>query len=236
MGTILNRPRLTSKAYTKRASTWFAFLFAVFALIGGIAGPITLRDAALLARDGVVTQAVVTEHSISTSQRRNGGTSRTYNLTVRFSAQNGQTYTARHGVSEVEYNRNAVGSTLPIRYVASDPEMNELHEGASSTSGWLLAGMGGIGAVGLLLSLLVLMRGTGSQRRAARDGERRMARVVSVVQPSKKAKAWRTVDWSDGAQTGRMQQIPAAQAPAVGTEIAVFIDPRTGRGWWEGEY
>ena len=231
----MDRPRLSIGAYFKRLATVLAVVFAVFTVMFGAIGASKLLDAALLAREGVNAQALVTGHD-QTTRRRNGVTSHDYYLLLQLNAQDGRSTALRAGVTRAEYNQSPDGALIPIRYAASDPETYELHEGDKLSGGRIVTPLAGISFIALLVSLFFMVRSTASQRRAARDGEQRMARVVHVEQVGKKARAWSTVQWDDGTTTGKTGQINTAKAPAVGSEIAVFIDPRTGRGWWVGEY
>ncbi|WP_323022412.1 DUF3592 domain-containing protein [Pararhodobacter sp.] len=232
----MDRPTLSRKIYTKRASFVLAF---VFLIMGGLTAAFSvyeLREAALLANEGVDTTGVVIDRSTSVTRRSNGSTSRNYNLVIRFTGPDGAPVEVNRSVSAGLYEANRTGSTLPVRYARSHPTTIELVLGQTGRTGKIV-GYIAIGfGVALLISLLVLLRGAGAQRRAAQEGERRMATVTDHKRIGKaKSNRW-TFGWEAGTTRGRSGQVTTEALPDIGEPVAVYVDPRSGRGWWEGDY
>ncbi len=232
----MERPSLSWKAYTGRVSFWLAIVFILLSGIFAPFGYLELRDGRLLAREGVDTQGSVVDRVTESRRRSSGGTSHSYYITVRFPGSDGRNHSARHSVSVAEYNRLSLGSVVPIRYAASDPGVTEMEAGDSAGTGRMLLGLAGLGALGGLASLVFLGRGVAAQRRAATEGERRMVPVTGHKRSGKKNSRYFQVEWNDGGQTRRTAAVREDRLPAIGSDIAVYLDPRSGRGWWEGEY
>ena len=232
----MDRPTLSRKIYTKRAS--FA-LAIVFLIMGGLTAAFSLyelREASLLASEGVDTTGVVVDRSTSVTRRSNGSTSRNYHLVIRFTGPDGTPVEVNRSVSAGLYEANRTGSTLPIRYARSHPTTVELTLGQTARTGKIVGFIALGFGIAALIALLVLMRGAGAQRRAAQEGERRLATVTDHKRIGKaKSNRW-TFGWDLGSTRGRSGQVPNEALPEIGTQVAVYVDPRSGRGWWQGDY
>lgn len=223
------------RAYARSPFLWSGLLCLLFASIFVPLGAIDLLDSNRLTRDGVETSAIVTDHDIHTSRRSNGGTRTSYSLTLRFTDAQGVQHLTRLPVSQDIYHRNGIGSRMALRYVAADPTIAEVEPGATLRDGAL---MGGIGAAMLLVALMcgaIFLRTTAAMRRAVRDGARRLAQVVAHHRVGKQHARTFTAEWSDGLTIGKTRTLREANLPAIGSQIPVYVDPRTGRGWWEGD-
>ena len=232
----MSPPSLTWRAWTSRASFGFVLMFLLLAAIMVPFAVFQMRDAALLARDGVDTRGVIVDREITTHRRNTGATTHSYYLTVRFSDGQNQTRTARHSVSHSTYDRARIGAAMSLRYSVSDPTVSEFGQGDTRWHSQLVAGVGVVSATVSAIFAWFLVRSLRSQRRAARIGERRMARVTELVRNGKKRSKYYVVHWQAGDLSGRSMAQHLTRLPAVGDEIPVYIDPRSGRGWWEGEY
>lgn len=94
------------------------------------------------------------------------------------------------------------------------------------------------GAVSLGLGLW-LARRKGSLIRAVRDGEVREALVIHHEPSSITVNNRRLMlaVWRDAlGETGKTSAARDETLPAIGSTIVVYVDPRTGRGWWEGDF
>lgn len=233
----MDRPYLSWRAYVSRLSFWFATILFLAALFLAAMGAIDIRHAVQLSRDGIDTRGTVVDHHITTARRRNGSQQRNHYIVVRFARENGETVDTVRGVSEAEYDTLAIGSTQAIRYSASSPEINELEPGATRRHAMvLLAGMLVTGMFGLWAAIAT-WRSLAAQRRAAQTGERRMARVVAHHGQGRRSSKAFVAEWLDSAGlTGRTPSAHESKLPAIGEEIPVYVDPRSGRGFWQGEY
>ncbi|MCB1389815.1 MAG: DUF3592 domain-containing protein [Rhodobacteraceae bacterium] len=232
----MNRPALSRKIYTKRASFAMVFVFLLFALLAAAFSIYELRAAGLLAREGVDTRGTVVDRSTSTTRRSNGSTSRNYNLVIRFAGPDGAPVQVNQSVSRTLYDSNATGSQIALRYARSHPTTVELTIGQTGRTGTVVAFVAAGFGLATLLSLFVLWRGVSAQRRAALQGERRMAQVTDHKRVGKAGSGRSTFGWNAGTIQGRSTPQRTETLPDIGTQVAVFVDPRSGRGWWEGDF
>jgi Protein of unknown function (DUF3592). len=232
----MNRPTLSRKAYTNRASFALSAVFLIFAILTGAFSAYELRTAGLLAREGVDTRGIVIDRSTSTTRRSNGTTSRSYNLVIRFTGPDGAPVEVNRSVAQSLYNSSSIGTQLPVRYARSHPTTVELSVGQTgrtgTTVGYICAGF----VVALLVTLLLFWRSVSAQRRAAEDGERRMAEVTEHKRVGKPSAGRYQFLWEAGSARGRSISMKAEALPDVGAQVPVYVDPRSGRGWLESEF
>ena len=232
----MTTPSLTWRAWTSRATVGFALMFLILAAILLPLAWVRMTDATLLARDGIDTRGVVTDREITSHSRSTGVTTHSYYLTLRFTDAQNQTRTARHPVSQRIFNRMPAGSALSLRYSASDPTVSEIKAGDTRAQSLLFGALGALSAGVAAIFVWVLARSLRAQRRAAQIGERRMATVTRLVRSGKRRSKYYVVHWQAGDLSGRSTAQHVTRLPAVGDTIPVYIDPHSGRGWWEGEY
>jgi hypothetical protein len=222
----------------RRAAAWRSLPLApILALVLGLAVLAWAVMAILadwrLSRHGVWAEARVTAHD-STPWR--AGEMQRHRLSYAFEVQ-GQQVTGQVRVSRAFLDRAPVGARIAVRH---DPQTPRLHAvaGAGSVVPVLVALAAGLGGVigGLWLGGPPL-RALPSRLRAA-AGAPRAARVVGQVHlPGGRFAAPRLrIRWQDseGGQ-GESGPLPPLRAPGPGAAITLRVDPRTGRGWWEGE-
>lgn len=229
-------PSQTWRAWTSRATVGFTMMFLIVAVVMIPLAWFQMKDAALLARDGIDTRGVVIDRHVTTNRRNTGATTETYYLTLRFTDAQDQTRTAHHSVSHRVYDDTHIGTAMAMRYAASDPTVTEFEAGKTRSYSALFGTIGAVSAVASVIFAWVLVASLRSQRRAAQIGERRMAKVTELVRNDKKHSKYYFVHWQAGDLSGNSTPQHLTRLPALGDEIPVYIDPRNGRGWWEGEY
>jgi len=155
-----------------------------------------------------------------------------------FPTASGEEVTRRYTVPRAFYDRVAQGQPIPVRYLPSAPAISEVEPGAVSGSARSMTVLALALVVLAVVCFLVAVRALGSQRRAARDGEKRTARIVQhVAHGSRKARHFFWAEWLDAhGGTGRTAANSVARLPAVDSSVTVYIDPKAGRGWWEGDF
>jgi hypothetical protein len=141
-------------------------------------------------------------------------------------------------VTDTLYRSVEVGSPIPVFYAWSAPDQSSLDPRGDRIGAWLFLTFG---TVAFLVSsgLLVWMVGRKmSIIRALRHGEVREARVTGIRATNiSKGKATQYVlDWVDAAGVAGSSMMASYQTFAtysVGSVIVVYVDPKTGRGWWD---
>lgn len=223
----------------RRHRLWLVLVPLVFALIFGGVGWYQAGNAELLDRHGVDTLARITDREIRTRRDRDGDEQTDYLLSYAFDAGLGETVTGRQAVSSALYRRTRIGDDIPVRYVAHRPDVHEIEPGASRFLAWVFGGFGLLfGAITFGLGYW-LMRRKASLIRAARGGEVREAEVVSHQPSSITVNNQRLMEaqWRDArGEMGASTPARPEDLPAIGSVIAVYVDPATGRGWWDGDF
>lgn len=232
----MTRPRLSLRALSGRASFWIALVAGLAAAFMLTAGVVELQHGAILARDGVDTQATITGFHTSLSRRAHGSSRTRHAVDLSFVGPGGQTLSARKGISASERDAMRTGQRLPMRYSAARPDLVELHPGDIWWGGLKALLLGFASLLGALWAVYALLRSLGAQRRAARLGTGHRAQVIAHHRTGKGPAAKVEVAYVLDGVTGRTAPLSARRAPALGSEIGVWIDPVTGRGWWSGEF
>lgn len=208
-----------------------AAMAAVFLAVAAVQGYAAQR----LAREGVQATATVTDRQITERRRTNGTRFETYAVTLAFTTAEGTPTEARSQVDRARYETLTLGTPLALTYAASDPALIELEPGATARRA------AAIGALALLPLVMALvcgiwgLRENAAMARAARMGEARVGRVSGHKPVGRRGQRAR-ITWQAGELSGRSLSRRSAQLPPVGRALNVYIDPRTGRGWWEGDY
>lgn len=232
----MTRPSVSFRTYGRHLWTWLALVCFIGALIFTPLAVIENRDARLLASEGVDTTGTVVGRETTTQRNSSGSIRRNYYLLVEFTLPAGSNIRYRRAVSQSVHDATAEGSRVPVRYAASNPNVAESVAGETARGArwlvWLAVALG----VGTLACLWALRRGIAAQKRAARDGERRTARVLAHHKIGKARSKSYSVEWDDGVKVQRTTAFNESQLPPVGSEIVVYVDPRSGKGWWEREF
>ncbi|MCC1480773.1 hypothetical protein J1C52_03865 [Roseibaca sp. Y0-43] len=211
----------------------------VFGLLFTHGALTTLAEYRALQRDGVQGETQVIAKEVVRQQDSDGDAQLSYYLTHRFRPEGyTQTITTRQRVDRGVYLGVAEGDFLPVTYVWNQPERNTL-DPKRDMFGVVFFGLAG--AIGLLMALGGAVWGWGrmaSARRALLHGEVREARVSDIRKlrhTVNKAARYRVI-WQDAAgESGH--SLPASPNLALGLApgdvIVVYIDPLSGRGWWQ---
>ncbi|MDD7971713.1 DUF3592 domain-containing protein [Roseinatronobacter alkalisoli] len=217
---------------------WLGFPL-VFALgFGGIALSIGAQ-VALLAREGVSGDALVIARQIERRRDSDGKETVSYYLRYRYNAEGrAEPIEKRQSVSRRLYDRAREGQSIPVTYAWTQPER------ASVDLRHDRIGLIIFGTIGAIASVVTLGLGWWmlgrklSIIRALRHGEIREARVTALERTNteiNKQQQYR-LEWRDatGAE-GRSMMASHNKLAAypVGDVIIVYIDPKTGTGWWD---
>ncbi len=237
-GTTPTRPTITWFRLVKRQALWLPLIpLLIAAVLAGLALA-EGRRAERLAVFGIDTVATVTDREV----RRSGSGEDErieYRLRLRFQPPTGPEVVTWTNVSQPTYQRLAPGTETPLRYLPHDPEVFELELGATETGARVLRWVAlGLMVLGLGLAFL-LARRLRSLLRAVRHGTVLQARVEAIETiPGGKNRAPRyRLRWVDAlGHEGSSDPHPFAALPRVGSVIVVHVDPRTGRGWWTGDF
>lgn len=231
----MQRKHVTIGSLLRRHYLWAPLIALVVALIFGAVAYYQAQNARLLDVYGADAVATVIDRQIHNRRTTEGRQQRSYELQVEFSAD-GRTIRDRKGVSASRYHDSPVGSEIMLRYVVHDPAINEIEPGDTRFLSLLLGGVaGGFALVSAGIGWLVWRR-MASLLRAARHGEVREAQVTAHVPSNTTINRQRLEHalWVDAAgQEGRSTRMRTQKLPAVNSVIAIYIDPRNGRGWWE---
>jgi hypothetical protein len=216
---------------------WIVPPLAFAAIFGGI-GVMELNKSLLLAREGVQVDGVVVAKWVDIVER-DKGVERTHRIRYEYTpAERGTVITRTENVSEKRYRRESVGTPIVVHYAWSQPDKATLDPRRDRFGAVIFSFFAVIaGAVGLGLAIWMIGRKM-SAIRALRHGEVREARVTGHHQTSTQVnKVWQfQMEWVDAAGTkGRSLMAPMSKLAAypVGSVIVVYVDPKTGRGWWD---
>lgn len=212
----------------------------MFAAIFGGLGAMELRKSLLLAREGVAIEGVVAAKWIERTER-DGHDALTHRLRYEYTPpERGTVLTRTETVSERRYQREVVGAPILVHYVWSRPETAALNPRGDRFGAVLfsfMAVLAGLVAAGMAVWMLGRKR---SILRALRHGCVREARVTACrdlhLQVNKVAQF--QLEWVDAVgATGQSLMAPLSKLSAhpPGSVIVVYLDPKTGRGWWEAQ-
>lgn len=236
MTATMQRRRITWKRLFTRHFIWVPVLPLLVALVMGGFALHMLRTAELLEIHGLEATATVIDRDIRRTRDSEGRTNTEYRVTIRFQPGTGPEVIARHTVSRTRYDTLPPGSEIGVRYVGHEPSIHEIEQGSTAWTGWILTVASSlISVVGLGLATWIGRR-KASLFRAARHGEVREARVTGrvVTNTQINGRSQYRLTWVDAAGAeGRSGLFEFDTLPPEGTVIVVYVDGRTGRGWWE---
>lgn len=232
----MERRRVSVRRLFTRHFIWVPLLPLTVAAGLALFSTHELRKAARLDLHGAEAIARVIDRDIRTRRDSEGRTTTEYRVEYHFQPATGEPVTTRRTVSRATYNALAPGSELPVRYIAHDPQVNEIEPGQSRRTGRFL------GLIALPFALVGLVAAVWIGRRkltllrAAWSGEVRQARVedVEVTNVQVNGRTQYRLRWRDAAGAeGRSGMHDHNDLPPQGSVIVVYVDPRSGRGWWE---
>ncbi len=219
---------------------WVLFPLVFAVAFGGI-GVYSLQQARLLDRYGIEGTATIDDKYTRTRRDSEGRTTTDYYLEYTFRPEGGMPMSAHDTVQRSFYNRVSEGDAIPIRYVPHRPDVHEVEPGSNKLIGWIFGGIGFVASVVALGLAGWMWTRKRSVLRAARHGEVRQARVTGLRRTNvqKNNQQMYVLQWTDAAgQTGesRMQTQEHLSGHPEGSVIVVYVDPQTGRGWWEEDF
>ncbi|MCB1389814.1 MAG: DUF3592 domain-containing protein [Rhodobacteraceae bacterium] len=231
------RPALTRGIYTRRTAFWLGTIAAALALVFCAVGGWYGVEAVALDRAGVTTTGTVTARRVSTQRQRHGGTTHSYHLEVGFRDASGAALEDEFTVSHSFYQRSGIGRSVNVRYVPDRPWIAEIEPGRDWRQAQVFGGIGLAFLLGGLVSLAITARQASSRRRALLEGAERTATVVAVRRSGRARSRSTRLQWRDSeGSTGSSVNIRPERLPAVGDTITVFVDPRSGKAYWQGDY
>lgn len=206
-------------------------------------GGIGVRDMLIemaLTRDGVTVTGEVTAKQIRRSRSSQQKTETiTYWVAYQFRPEGlSEMLTRDRPVSESLYHALEVGGPVAVLYVWSNPDRSTIDRAHDKTGAIVFVMMGGVAAV-LTFGLGWWLLGRKlSVIRALLRGEVRQARVTglrSLNMAINRQDQFR-LQWVDAAgDAGESMMAPLSKFAAYppGSVIVVYVDPRSGRGWWD---
>jgi hypothetical protein len=216
---------------------WVALPLVFSVVLGGV-GLSLWAKSALLAREGVVIEGLVLDKRIERRSTDNGD-ELIYILRYEYLPPDRlDPIVKRANVSRSRYQKTEVGNPIEVTYVWSQPETASIDPRGDRFGAVIFSLFGAVAAlvtgglgwwlIGRKISVI----------RALRAGEVREARVTALRQTNvlvNKVPLF-VLDWVDAAgQTGTslMAGHTKLSRYPVGSVIVVYIDPQTGRGWWD---
>jgi len=236
----IQRKQVSWKRLFLRHHLWIPMIPLLIGAVFSAIGWVVIAQANRLDRDGLDAVAIVTARDIRTERDRDGNNRTRYLLSYEFSPGSGERVVARASVARETYNQAQVGQTMAVRYLPEDPGTNRLAAEGSGRGTALIFGL--IGLVTLGAGLVVawfMLRHKASLLRAARRGEVREARVTqhSPTNTQVNGRTMYRFHWVDAMGTpGQSAMTDYADLPALDSVVRVYVDPRSGRGWWEGDF
>ncbi len=237
----MERKQVSWLRVARRVGLFWALLVLVFGLIFATVGGVMAWKAMTLARDGVTVTGEVLETHIRSSHTSDGATRRSYHVTYRFIPEGEGTPLIRvDDVSQRLYWTLRTGGTVEVTHARHNPDIatvdlrNERMGGVIFTSVGVLIVLVGLGLGGWMIGRKL------SVLRALREGEVREARVkgIRATDVYKNKVRQYVLDWVDASGTpdsSMVDRFEHLSAHPEGSVITVYIDPQTGRGWWEAQ-
>lgn len=239
--TRMERKRIGLWRLARRLGLFWALFPLAFALTFGWVAISMGAQMALLAREGVIGEAEVLTRQIERRRDSDGRETLTYYLSYTYLPEGrAEPIEKRQGVSRRLYEQVREGQIIPVTYAWTQPERATL-DARHDRFGVIL--FGSIGGIGMLVSLGLggwMVSRKLSVLRALRHGEVREARVTGMRRTAvqKNRQPQYVIDWEDAAgSTGTSMMAGQSKLldHPIGSVIVVYIDPKTGRGWWEAQ-
>ena len=224
-----------------RMGALWALFPVVFAVTFGTIGVLSLQEARLLDRHGIDGMAIIEDKFTRTRRDSEGRTTTDHYLAYTFTPEGSLPLSAQDTVGRNLYMQVRVGDDVPIRYVPHRPEVHEIDPGSAKVLGWIFGGIGGLAALISVGVAVWMWQRKQSVLRAARQGEVRQARVTGLrrTNVTKNNHPMYVLQWVDAAGDGGVSRMRAqgdfADHPE-GSVIVVYVDPKTGRSWWEEDF
>lgn len=234
----MERRRVSWKRLFTRHFIWLPVIPLLVTAVLGVFSWHQFRTAELLDIYGIEGIATVVDRDTRRTRDSEGRTRTEYRVLYRFQPTTGPETSTRRSVSRSTYEAMPPGTEVTVRYVEHDPGVNEIEPGNAAWTGFLMALVAGAaGVVGLGLTAWIVRR-KASLFRAARYGEVRQARVTGHVETNTRVNGRRQyrLAWVDAlGHDGQSGYFRYERLPPEGSVIVVYVDGRTGRGWWDQE-
>lgn len=235
---MLQRKQVSFWRVFVRHHLWVPLIPLLVAVVTGVIGLGLWNSASQMARDGVEAVAQVTDRRIRTTTDSDGNRTTRYSVSYTFRPSSDQRVEAEDTVSRAYYDRVEVGGQVSVRFLPSDPARSQLEPAGVVAPVALLTVA--VVAAGIMVVLAWFFWGNKlSILRAARSGEVREARVTGseTTNVQVNGRTQYRATWMDAAgQTGRSAMMDYQALPKTGEVLRIYIDPRSGRGWWENDF
>ena len=239
----MQRPMISLFTILKRHRAWLAIFPLPFVLLTGLAAfEFSERERLLLLRGET---AEVRVDGLDTRRRsasgRSMGRETVHQVHYAFERSDGEIALGPSAVSRGFHNDLAVGDRIPVRYVPDRPDIHvEVEPGEARVEVFIFGTMAVVGVLGMLGLGTFFWRRCVPMHRAIARGDRRRARITGYraarLLDNKDYKPLQRLEWIVSAgQAGLGLPNPAHSLRDVpeGSEITVYIDPASGRGFWE---
>jgi hypothetical protein len=198
-------------------------------------------DAFYLARDGIDARGDVLEIRGRWASSRRTAFWWRYSVLVRYHPEGASApLTRRKYISRLYHDNLRVGGTVRLRYSAKAPSIVSVDPHRDATMrGWLNGLTAATISAALVLAGWMLWH-RAPRIRALRHGMLRKATVTGLLPTERHRNRGRlhVLEWMDSeGQSG--QSLPDERHRLarfkIGSTISVYIDPQTGRGWWDAQ-
>lgn len=234
----MERRQVSTLGLLWRHHLWVPLIPAAVAAVFLSLAVARFATADLLERHGITVTGQVIDTQIIRRRNHDGANSTDRYLIYSFHTLAGQEGRGRGAVSLSRFNASPIGTPIAVTYAEVDPSVSTLDPGAPRLSAWAFALGGAVAAIGAGVLGWVMLRLKRSALRAARRGEVRQARVRALSPGSLRVRGeqYYQMDWIDAAgQSGQSRNHRLARLPERDAVIVVYVDPETGRGWWEND-
>lgn len=237
----MRRKEISLWRIAKRMGLFWALFVLAFGLIFSIVGGGMAMKSMTLARDGVTVTGTVLETEIRTRRDPDGSDRRVYHVTHRYTPEGQSAALVQSDtVSQRLFWSLEVGGPVTVTHARQDPEIvsidlrSDQRGGIVFTSIGVLVALTGLGLTGWMIQRKL------SLLRAFREGEQRAARITGLRKTNvrKNRIPQYVLDWVDATgATGSsmMDRYERLASFPVGSTIKLYIDPKTGQGWWDAQ-
>ncbi len=225
------------RLFTKMGG-WLVIVLGAVCLLLSLISQSNLGLAQRFEAEGRDAIAIVTERFAEQPKGEEDRNRITYFLGLKFTTREGQEIAVVQKVGRPEYEKQAEGSELRLRYLASQPELVELVPGQYRSSSSMLQVMALLTGLAFLAGLFVVGGWAVSAVRARRYGRRETAMVQEVRYTGLKLNnrrrlrlIWRDARGREGASILRREAELREFKP--GDQIEIYQGVK--RSWWVGD-
>jgi hypothetical protein len=226
---------------TRRLGLLWVALPLILALVFGWVGAALWSTSVVMAREGVQVQGFVIDKQAERRRDSNGNISINYFITYAYAPERQtQIIEKRVGVTQKMYRSAEPGGPIMVTYAWSQPDRASLDPKSDRFGAVIFSTFAAIAAlVTLGLGWWMIGRKV-SAIRALRSGEVREARVTALrhTHVTKNRVAQYVLDWVDATGQKGTSLMASAEKLAnypTGSVIVIYVDPKTGRGWWDAQ-